>query len=89
MMKHEPITTASALAVTIGVIYIVCRVAITLFPGQAMIVAQAWFHGLQLNSITGWDLSIESFLIGLVTSTVVGWIAGYTFAKVYNTFLKK
>ena len=31
-MKHEPNATANAIAVTIGVIYVVCAAAVAFFP---------------------------------------------------------
>ncbi|MEK7101402.1 MAG: DUF5676 family membrane protein [Patescibacteria group bacterium] len=88
-MKHEPNATANAAAVTVAVIFVVCRLAVALFPDLAMTIAQSWFHGLQLSKVTGWDLSLGSFILGLVTSTGGAWLVGYIFASTYNYFVKK
>lgn len=88
-MKHEVNVTAKAMAVTVAVIYIVCASAVVLFPGPAMAIAQTWFHGLDLARISTFNVTIGSFVIGFVTSTIGGWLIGYVFAKAYNYFLKK
>ncbi len=88
-MKHDPNATANASAITIGVVYVVCRIAIALFPDLTMAIAQALFHGLVLNNSSSWNLSFGSFVLGLVTSVVGTWLIGYLFARLYNYFLKR
>lgn len=85
-MKHLPNATANAAAVTVGIFYVVCRLALTFFPDLSMSIAQSWFHGLQLSS--QWSLSPGSFVLGLVTSVASAWLIGYIFAVVYNYFSK-
>lgn len=85
-MKHEPNTTANALAVTVAILYIVCRIAVSLFPDLAMSVARSWFHGLALSNVSGWDLTLGSFILGLLTSTGGAWLIGYVFANAYSYF---
>lgn len=88
-MKHEPNVTANAMAVTVGVIYIVCAVSVVLLPEIAMTVAQSWFHGLDLSKISAFNVTLGSFILGLVTSMGGSWLIGYVFAKAYNYFLKR
>ncbi len=88
-MKHDVDTIAKATALTVGVIYLVCAFSVILLPGLAMSVAQSWFHGLNLSKISGFSVTPGSFILGLVTSTVGGWLIGYIFAKAYNYFAKK
>ncbi|OGY17388.1 MAG: hypothetical protein A2784_02820 [Candidatus Chisholmbacteria bacterium RIFCSPHIGHO2_01_FULL_48_12] len=88
-MKHEPLVTANAIAVTVAALYVVCRIAVALFPDLAMTVAQSWFHGLELSKVSGWNLSLGSFILGLITSAAGGWLIGYVFANSYNYFVKK
>lgn len=88
-MKHEPKATANAMAVTVGVIYIVCVVSVVLLPGLAMTVAQSWFHGLDLSKISAFNVTLGSFILGLITSTAGSWLIGYIFASAYNYFAKK
>lgn len=87
-MKHEPIVTGNAIAVTTTVIYVICRVAVALFPDLSMAIAQSWFHGIEISKISGWNLSTGSFILGLITITAGAWLVGYLFAYVYNYFLK-
>ncbi|KKR72294.1 MAG: hypothetical protein UU81_C0044G0013 [Microgenomates group bacterium GW2011_GWC1_41_8] len=88
-MKHEPNATANAAAVTVAVLYVVCRIAIALFPDLAMSVAQSWFHGLELSKVSSWNLSMGPFILGLVTSVISAWLVGYVFATAYNYFVKR
>lgn len=88
-MKHEVNVTAKATAGTVAIIYLVCAGAVILFPGAAMGIAQTWFHGLDLGRITTFNVTTSSFIIGLITSTIGGWLVGYVFASAYNYFLKK
>ncbi len=87
-MKHNPSVTANAAAVTVAIVYIVCRIGIALFPDLGMTITQSWFHGIQLTQISELDLSLGSFVLGLATSTIGVWLVGYLFAKLYNYFLK-
>ncbi len=85
-MKHNPMATAHAAGLTVGVFYILCRLLVVLFPDGMMLVAKAWFHGLTLGS---WDVAAGDFFIGLIASVVSAWLVGYLFAASYNNFVKK
>ncbi len=87
-MKHEPNATANAAVVTVAIIYVICRVAVTLFPDLTMTVAQSWFHGLEISQVSQGNLSLGSFILGLATITVGAWLTGYLFANLYNYFVK-
>lgn len=87
-MKHDVETTAKATAITVGVIYLACAFGVILLPSLTMFVAQSWFHGLDLSKISNFSVTPGSFILGLVTSTIGGWLIGYVFAKTYNYFLK-
>ncbi len=88
-IKHSPVGTANAVAVTTAIVYIVCRVGVAFFPDLSMIIAQSWFHGLEVSQVSGWNLSFSSFILGLSTSTIGTWIVGYLFVNLYNYFVKK
>ena len=88
-MKHDPVTTANALATTVAVIYVACRVLIGLFPDLSFTIAQSWFHGIQLTKLGTWDLTLPSFFLGLITATIGTWLIGWCFAHCYNFYLKK
>lgn len=88
-MKHNPTATANALAVTGGVLYVICRVAILLFPNPGYSIAQTWLHGIALTPSGAWSLSLEGFVVGLISFTVFTWGAGFLFASAYNAFSKR
>lgn len=86
IMKHNPIATANAAAVTTGIFYIICRVLVGLLPDLMMSISQAWFHGLTIGA---WNLASGSFIVGLISAGATAWIVGYIFAISYNSFVKK
>ncbi|MDO8340398.1 MAG: DUF5676 family membrane protein [Candidatus Woesebacteria bacterium] len=83
-MKHNPISTANAFAITTGIFYVACRILVGLFPNLMFTVAQSWFHGVALTKFDTSGLNISTFLMGLVSSFVFAWVAGYIFSKIYN-----
>lgn len=87
-MKHEPMATANAAATTVAILFIGCRILVSLFPDLMFTIAQSWFHGIALTKFDSSGLSISSILIGLVSSTIAAWLISYIFARAYNYFLK-
>jgi hypothetical protein len=85
-MKHNPNATANAAAVTVGIIYVVCRLLVGLFPDLMMSIAQSWFHGITIGT---WSISTGNFIVGLISAVASAWVAGYLFAASYNSFLKR
>lgn len=89
-MKHDPMATANAMAVTVAFIAVVCALAIILAPELSLGIAQSWFHGMDLSKVqTTVSPSMGSILYGWITATIGGWVVGYVFALVYNRFAKK
>lgn len=87
-MKQQPYVIANALAVTTAIVYVACRVLVGLFPDAFFAIAQSWFHGIELSKLDSWNLTMSSFVLGLISSTVTSWVIGYIFAKVYRVFVK-
>lgn len=88
-MKHNPVVTANAAALTIAVVYVICAVSILLFPGLSMTVAQSWFHGLDLSKISAFNVTFESAMQGFITATIGSWLVGYLFGWSLEKFSKK
>ncbi|MBI5614541.1 hypothetical protein HY947_06460 [Candidatus Gottesmanbacteria bacterium] len=86
-MKNNPVATANSLALTVGIIYIVCRLLVGLFPGLMYAIAQSWFHDIKLTQLDGGSLSISTFFLGLVSSMISAWIAGYMYSYI-RKFMK-
>ena len=87
-MKHNPLTTANAVAATTAIVYVACRLLVGLFPKISMNVAKSWFHGIDISKIGAWNLSTEAFILGIVSATIGAWLVGYLFARLYYYFLK-
>ncbi len=88
-MKHDPMASANAAGLTTAVVYVVCRVLVGLFPDWFFSMAQSWFHGIELQKLGTWNLTLENFIFGVVTATITAWLIGWCFAHCYNMFLKK
>lgn len=83
-MKNKSLVLPNALAVTTAIVYVLCRVLVGVFPNAMFSVAQSWFHGIQLSRLGTWNLTLPSFVLGLVSSTVTSWVVGYIFVIVYR-----
>ncbi len=88
-MKHEPNVTANATALTVGIIYLVCAGAVVLLPDLSLTIAQSWLHGLDLSKISVVNVTLGSFILGLITSVAGSWTVGYIFASAYSYFSKR
>ena len=88
-MKHAPIVTGHAAGATTALVYTICRLLVGLFPEWMFSLGQSWFHGIELQKISNWNLTTENFITGLVSATVSAWLIGFLFAKFYNMFLGK
>lgn len=88
-MKHNPMATANAAALTTTVVYVVCRLLVGLFPGAMMAVAKSWFHGFDITRIRAWNLTFESFVLGIVSATVFAWLVGYLYGASFEYFSRK
>lgn len=88
-MKHDKMATANATGLTGAVVYVVCRILVGIFPDASFSVAQSWFHGIEVQRLGAWNLTWESFFVGLFSITAVSWLIGWCFAHCYNYFSKK
>lgn len=84
-MKLNPLALANASTAIVAAIYVICRLAVGLFPDLTLATVQSWFHGLDLTIISGANLSVGSFVLGLVSLSALTWVTGYFFAKLYNS----
>ncbi|HCE30949.1 hypothetical protein A2778_05645 [Candidatus Daviesbacteria bacterium RIFCSPHIGHO2_01_FULL_40_24] len=87
-MKTQSYAIPNALAVTTAIVYVVCRLLVGLFPDISFAIAESWFHGIELSKLGNWNLTMSSFILGIISSAITAWIVGYIFIKVYG-LLKK
>lgn len=88
-MKNQSYAIPHALAATTAIVYVLCRLLVGLFPDISFTIAQSWFHGISLSKQGAWNLTLSSFIVGVVSSAVTAWIIGYIFIQVYNFLLKR
>jgi len=74
-----------ALALTSAIVYVVCYVAVLVWPRQAMNVLNDWFHTVDFSQISVQpSFSALSFFRGLVEVAVFMYIVGVIFAVIYD-----
>lgn len=88
-MKHEPIASANALAVTGGVLYLVCAGWVMIARESFMSIFTYWGHSIDLAALPAKSSDLTSIVIGFITFTIAAWLTGYIFAISYNYFVKK
>ena len=73
-----------SLAAVAGIISIVCALLVLVAPQATMNLFGAIFHGIDISQITK-PLTLGSALLGTVEAIVLALIAGWLFAKIYNS----
>ena len=77
--------TANALAVTAGIISLVCYILILIAPVGTVSFFGAIFHGIDMSKIAVESVSVGNGLLGVIEAIILGWIIGWLFAKIYNS----
>jgi len=88
MNRLNPITTGLSLAVTAGLLYLLCALAVAFAPGALMAALGLVAHGLNLAPLTQQvaPMSLSAVLVGLLALMAYGFIAGLLFGLVDNAF---
>ena len=85
MKSHYVHPTGAALSVTTGIIYAACAFAVKMWPMQAIKFFSDWFHGIDLTRIAVIpQITIGSFIRGLVEMMIFAYIAGALYAWLYQ-----
>ena len=83
--KLPVVRTASALAITAVLLNGVCAAAVALWPDEAIGLANAWMHGVDLQLIRATaSVSLGGFLAGSAGLAAVSFAVGAVYASVYN-----
>ena len=81
----KPTVLANALAVVVGAGYVLCRLISAIAPELLFNVGQGWLHTANLAPLrTTSPMSAGMFVLGLVTSVIVSWVAAYSTADLYR-----
>jgi len=84
MAKLNKIPFVESVAITIGVIYVICATAIYLFKESAVRFFNYFFHGIDLSKIAVINFSWPSFFLGLIITLIATAIISLIFVLVYN-----
>lgn len=89
MNATQPWVTGAALALTAGVVYIVCAVAVALVPDGTLAIFNTWAHGLDLTLVkrpATQALTAAEWIFGLVSIVLAGYLAGALYGWTRNLF---
>ena len=87
MLKPQPF--AHAVASVTGAAYVLCRVLAAVAPQFLFTIGQSWLHTINLEAVRATQsMSLSAFVLGLVSSVVLSWIAAYAVATLYNRWAK-
>ncbi len=81
--KLKPARVANALAITAGIVSIVCALLLAIAPQFSMNLFGSIFHGLDVSNITV-ALTWGRTILGTVVAIVLAWIFGWLYAVIYN-----
>lgn len=74
-----------SLAAVFGIVYAVCAVLVAISPDGTVKAFRYLFHGIDISKIAAMP-TITGTIIGFVEIIVLGFIVGWLFAKIYNSF---
>lgn len=83
--KLSPGRIANSLAITAGIFSLACALLILMAPTFTTNLFGAIFHGIDLSQIAK-TATIGSSILGIIEVMILGWIAGWLFAVIYNKF---
>lgn len=78
-MKLEKGIIANAFALTTAVAWVICSVVVYLFPDPSLLITRWWMHGMQVEVMGTWNLTLGNFVWGGLTITAAAWLVGYIY----------
>jgi hypothetical protein len=89
MDATKPWVSGAALAVTAGVVYVVCALAVALFPDGTLAFFNTWAHGVDVTLVkrpATKSLTAAEWVFGFVSIVVAGYLAGALYGWLRNLF---
>ena len=89
MDSTKPWVRGAALAVTVGVVYIACAVAVALFPDGTLAFFNTWLHGVDLTLVkrpATMPLTAGEWIYGFVSAVTASFLAGALYGWARNLF---
>ena len=87
MDATKPWVIGAALAVTVGVVYVVCAVAVALFPDGTLAFFNTWAHGVDVTLVkrpATKPLATTEWIFGFVSIVVSGYLVGALYGWARN-----
>lgn len=75
----------STLAITGGIISLVCLLLIAIFKESAVTLFGYIFHGIDMTQIMVTEIAWGSAIIGVIEVVILSFVIGWLFAKIYNS----
>lgn len=88
-MKLEKVTLANALALATAKLWVLCTLFVWLFPNFSITIIEWWMHGMSMQVMGDFNLTLNNFFLGGITLTVSVWITGYVFGWSWEKVSKK
>ena len=84
-MKLDKNVLANAFGLATVILWAACAASVWLFPNLSLTVTKWWMHGLDMQVLGSWNLTLSNFLLGGLTMAgsawVVGWVFGWSWEK--------
>ena len=89
-MKLEIQKFSVALAVTMGIIYVICAIFVALWPDFALQLFGWLVHLVNVDKFAGdVQMTVLGFVIGLLQAMIYTYVGALVFAWLHNKFMKK
>ncbi len=89
MEKKDINATGIALALTLGIVSILCLLLLLVAPQFALSLFGSLMHGIDLSKIAITPTLGGQTILGLVVALAGGYLFGVIFAAIYNKFAAK
>jgi len=92
MDTTRPWVRGAALAVTVGIIYVVCAVAVALFPDGTLAFFNTWLHGVDLTLVkrpATKALTAAEWIYGFLSAVTASFLAGALYGWARNLFSER
>jgi hypothetical protein len=92
METTRPWVRGAALAVTAGIVYVVCAVAVALFPDGTLAFFNTWLHGVDLTLVkrpATKALTAAEWIYGFVSAVTVSFLAGALYGWARDLFRER
>ena len=92
MDTTRPWVRGAALAVTVGIIYVVCAVAVALFPDGTLAFFNTWLHGVDLTLVKRPATKARTaaeWIYGFLSAVTASFLAGALYGWARNLFSER